>query len=292
MTGRTQEIHFVTGKGGVGKSLIAAALALSQAERGLKTLLVELGELSYYSHFFHLPSVGYNPSPLSQNLDLALWNGSESLKEYARHLLKVEALFHLFFENQVSRSLVNVAPALPELAILGKITSGPRQQGPPVPYDVIVVDAFATGHFLSLLRGPRGMAEAIHIGPMGEQSRKIEEILFKSNLCHFHIVCLPEELPIQETLELHQQLRTEFEIEAQIILNKVVKTFLRTEDLRALTVDSESSAFVEFLEVQIDRTRSALDKLTQAGGQNPKQISFFSKTDPWVLTRSAMENLR
>ncbi|MBK7960616.1 MAG: arsenical pump-driving ATPase [Bdellovibrionales bacterium] len=292
MTGQTQEIHFVTGKGGVGKSLIAAALALSKAELGLKTLLVELGELSYYSHFFHLPSVGYNPMPLSKDLDLALWNGSESLKEYARHLLKVEALYHLFFENQVSRSLVNVAPALPELAILGKITSSARKQGPPVPYDVIVVDAFATGHFLSLLRGPRGMAEAIRIGAMGEQSRKIDEILFKSPLCHFHIVCLPEELPIQETLELHKQLRTEFGVEARIILNRVVKTNLRAEDLKTLTVEAESSAFIEFLEVQIERTRSGLRKLTEACGHSPKQISFFSQTDPWALTKSAMEDLK
>jgi anion-transporting ArsA/GET3 family ATPase len=256
VTGRQQEIHFVTGKGGVGKSLIAAAMAMSKAALGMKTLLVELGDLSYYSHFYHLPEVKYEPVQLAKNVDLSLWNGTESLKEYAKHLLKVEALYRLFFENQVSRSLVNVAPALPELAILGKITSGSRNQGPPVPYDAIVVDAFATGHFLSLLRGPRGMAEAIRIGPMGEQSRKIDEILFKSQLCHFHIVCLPEELPVQETLDLHQQLHIEFGVAAHVILNKVVKTNLTAEDLRRLSATAESASFLEFLEIQIERKRS------------------------------------
>lgn len=282
-----KEIHFVTGKGGVGKSLIAAGLAYSKSQQGLKTLLVELGEQSYFSHFFRLSKVGYEAIPLNDNLELARWSGADSLKEYARHLLKIEALYRLFFENRVSRNLINVAPALTELAILGKITSDPRKQGPPVNFDVIVVDAFATGHFLGLLRGPRSMAKAMDLGPMGQQSREIDEILLRRNLCRYHLVCLPEELPVQETLELRDQLQREFGIDCHLILNKVIRTTLSLEDLKKIKVHPESAAFIEFLGVQINRTQKALAELNQ-----PLQIPFFSEPDPWKLTALVAKEFR
>lgn len=215
-----QEIHFVSGKGGTGKSLMAAGLALREARRGRKTLLVELGERSFYKDFFGLPEVGYRPSRLADGLDVALWNGTESLREYARHLIKVEALVRLFFDNPVSRGLIDVAPGLPELAVLGKITSGPRRHGPPVPYDTLVVDAYATGHFLNLLRAPSGMATAVKFGPMGEQSRSIAAVLRDPAVSRFHVVALPEETPVDETVELVEKLRGEFGLAPDVILNK------------------------------------------------------------------------
>lgn len=217
----TEEIHFFTGKGGTGKSLLAAGLALREAKKGRRTLLVELGERSFYKDFFGLPEVRYQPTKFQENLDISLWSGTECLHEYARSLIKVESLTRLFFENSVSQSLINVAPGLTELAILGKATSGPRHYGPSVPHEVIVIDAFATGHFLALMRAPAGMAEAIRFGPMGEQSRGIDQALHDPNLSRVHVVCLPEEMPVKETEELVAALR-ELKLEPDIVLNKMV----------------------------------------------------------------------
>src|SRR5690606_4499899 len=115
------------------------------------------GDQSFYQNFFKLSRVAYAPAPLRPQVDVALWTGTESLREYAHHLLKVEKVADLFFENPVMRTFLNVAPALTELAILGKITSHPRRHGPPLPYDCLVIDAYATGHFLALLDAPAGM---------------------------------------------------------------------------------------------------------------------------------------
>jgi len=220
------EIIFVTGKGGVGKSAVAAALAMQKAQSGRKTLLVELGRESFYQNALNLSAVSYHGvtwpgfPQLEGRFTLALWSGPECLKEYALYLLKIESLYRLFFENPVTRTLIQVAPALPELSIMGKATSGPRRVGPALNYDTIVIDAFATGHFMALLRAPLGMAEAVRFGPMGEQSRSINKVLSNPELCKYVVVAFPEELPVVEGLELAQDIQQTVGIKPTLVMNR------------------------------------------------------------------------
>lgn len=217
----TPEICFVTGKGGVGKSTFAASLALSRSKEGKKTLLVELGTKSFYKEFFHLPQVGYRPQVWKPSLEVALWSGKECLHEYARHLLKIEKLYQLFFENAVSKALINVAPGLSEISILGKITSSHRRVGPRLDYDCLVVDAFATGHFMALLKAPQALAETVKFGPMAEQSQQIDTIIKNKNITKYFVVSLAEEMPTLEALELYQKIEKQTGIKPQIVMNKV-----------------------------------------------------------------------
>lgn len=270
----TEEIHFVTGKGGTGKSVIAAGLAFREARKGRETLLVELGDRSFYKDFFGLSEVGYQPRPLEKNLDVALWSGAECLREYAQHLIKVESLTKLFFENSVSRGLIDIAPALPELAILGKATGGPRGHGPKPRHRVIVIDAYATGHFMALLRAPRGMAEAVRFGPMGEQSRGIDAVIRDPKWCRTHLVSLPEEMPVQETLELATGLRTEFGIEPSLILNKVVPV--------PEGVPPSDHPFAVFIARTAERQKAMRERLT-AGGLQGREVPFVTEDDPRAL---------
>lgn len=217
----SQKIHFVTGKGGVGKSLYAAALATHLGKTtGGRGLLVELGDQSFYRSFLEFSNIGFKPQALSPQLDVAIWSGQESLREYALHLLKVETLVNLFFENKVMKTFVGVAPALTEIAMLGKITSGIRRHGPPLNYDFIVVDAFSTGHFKALLEAPKGLSEVIQMGPMGEQSRSILEVLKNPEHTNYHVLSLPESLPAKEATELDQYLRQNWKAETYLIMNK------------------------------------------------------------------------
>ena len=128
-----KKAHFVTGKGGVGKSLVAALLARFYSLKSQHVLLAELSEISFYKDYLDLTEIQYKPSAWLPNVDISQWSGPECLKEYALHLLKIKKLYELFFENPVTRSLVQVAPGLQELAILGKVTSSPRRHGPPPP---------------------------------------------------------------------------------------------------------------------------------------------------------------
>jgi anion-transporting ArsA/GET3 family ATPase len=238
----TSEILFVTGKGGVGKSTVAAALALKKAQLGLRTLLVEIGDQSFYKDYLNLPHVGFEPVQVQENFSVALWTGQNCLREYIIHLIKVEALYKLFFENAVMKAFVNVAPALPELAIMGKATSGPRHHGPVLPYDCIVMDCYATGHFMALMGAAEGMAQAVKIGPMGEQSRSIDATLRDPSICQYYVVCLPEELPVRETEELYEELQKHYGIKAKIILNK----YLEGEILASEYASAQNSNSEEF----------------------------------------------
>lgn len=214
------EILFVTGKGGVGKSTVAAALAQKRADGGQKTLLIEIGDQSFYKEYLGLPAVGFVPCPVEKNFSVALWSGQSCLREYILHLIRVEALYNVFFENAVMKAFVNVAPALPELAIMGKATSGPREHGPKLPFDCLVVDCYATGHFIALMEAARGLAEVVKFGPMGEQSRGIDRALRNPEICQYYIVCLPEELPVRETEELHEFMLRSFGLRPHILMNK------------------------------------------------------------------------
>ena len=267
------EIHFVTGKGGVGKSTVAAALALQLVQKGKKTLLVELGNQSFYKDYFELQNLSYHPQELRNNLYVALWSGGDCLKEYAQYLLKVEALYRLLFENKISRALINVAPGLPELSIIGKITSGPpRNVGPELGFDSLVVDGFATGHFLALLKAPRGMSEIIRLGPMGEQTKGILKILSNPDISHYWVVSLPEELPVQEALELSAAIEKETGIRPRQVLNKYYANLA--------DVHGGSVAFADFVSYQSEKQAKAIVDLS---GYPTICLAPVFKTEPWKI---------
>jgi len=287
-----QEIHFVTGKGGVGKSVIAAALALKKSREGKKVLLVELGNQSFFKDFFDLSEVDFQPRPLRENLSVALWTGEACLREYARYLIKVESLYKIFFENAVMRAFINIAPALPELAIMGKITSGPRKHGPPLKFDCLVVDAFATGHFMALMEAPHGMAQAVQFGPMGEQSRGIDACLRDASLCQYHVVTLPEELPMKEATELCADLEKQWSVQPRIILNKVLEVPVSLAELKAAQKNSSSgeAEFAQYLEQHVEQQktfRQEADKITK----KISEVPLFFEGDPWQLVEKVGDKL-
>ena len=240
-----QRVIFVSGKGGVGKSHVAANIAFQESNAKKRTLLVELGEFSYFSHRLKT-SVGSQPKNFAPHLDLAIWSGKECLYEYALHLIRIESLCRLFFENPISRTLINIAPSLAELAIIGKITSGLRNVGPQLPYDCIVVDAFASGHFEALLKAPKGMSEAVPLGPMGEQTRSIIEAL---KHCEYYIVTSSEELPLIEAMELWPKVHQITGVSPQFVLNQYAPLDTKEVQESSLT-DAQKTPLLNLCERQ------------------------------------------
>ena len=290
---KDRKIIFVSGKGGVGKSLVAAGLASELSQSGKRVLLAEIGDISYYRDFWHLPKVTHDPVPSGRGFDVALWNGESCLREYVLYYLKMQRLYSLFFENKVMKSLINVAPGLNEIAILGKITSGIRKVGPPMNYDTIVVDCYATGHALALLLAPKGMMEAIKFGPMGHHSREIEAVIQNPKQTAYVVATLLEEMPVVETLEFRDRLVKEIGIEPLIVANKIMSIPASDDELRGLaTVDPQGLGdFAKYL-LAIRERQALFSKELREKTPGYLRVSFCFSSNPDQLVENAREALR
>ncbi len=283
-----KRLIFVSGKGGVGKSLIAAGLAFEEAKRGRRVLLAEVGNTSYYKDFWNLQHVDHEPSRSPLGFALALWSGESALREYVLHYLKMESLYRLFFENRVTRSLVNVAPGLSEVSIMGKITSGLRKVGPPMNYDLIVVDCFATGHALALFLAAKGMQEAVRFGPMGQQCREMLKILQNPELCSYVLVTLLEELPVVETLEFRDSLKRELGVEAELIGNKVLPLPVSEGDLQKIEGLQDFGDYLLGVHRRQRKFAQELKNLTP----HYREVPLIFSNDPDQLVKKTGEALR
>ena len=285
-----QQIVLVTGKGGVGKSLVAAAMALQESRKGKKVLLAELGKRGFYRHFLRmLPDS--DQSPFLPGVNIARWEGRDCLREYVAHLFKLGAAADLFLDNRVVNALIGVAPGVNELALTGKITSGNRHAWSRSPHDLIVVDAYSTGHFLALLRAPRGMHEAIPAGPMGRQCKSIREVLSNPEITRYIVVTLAEELPVTEALELARAIESEAGTRPEILCNKMLPENYECEigDLRSDSV-SPASGFLDYLHERLSTQRRNVEKLKAQYG-DVRLVPHCLEADPSRLLNLLVDYL-
>ena len=254
-------IVFVTGKGGVGKSVVAAATALQFARQGHNVLLAEMGSRSFFGPLLNLP-VGVQPGAWMHNIDIARWDVESTLREYIAHYLPIKALAEKILGNTVMKALVAAAPSLTELAMLGKLTAPMRHTWYKREVDVVVVDAYATGQFMALLRAPRGMAQTASSGPMHKHSSIMAQLLADPAICEYRLVTLAEEMPVSEACEMAADLYAEVGIAPRIYCNRLLEL---PAHIAALPADDPAHDFVAQMRRIERRQRSSLQTLRQLG---------------------------
>ena len=214
----------MSGKGGTGKTTVSLLLANSLASQGKRVLLVELNSRSSaYSLTQSQVKPKYKPTPSPWGFDWCLLQGLDCLIEYVGSFTGVESLTQKVFESSIIKTLVNVAPGLNDLSVLGKLTSHFRGHGPGFDYDHIIVDAHSTGSFQSLLIAPELLGKSVSSGPLKNQSQAIQEVLKDSKKVQFFFIGLAEELPVDELEDTLSEFENYEENQVLVIVNKTLE---------------------------------------------------------------------
>ncbi len=205
----SRQFVVVTGKGGVGKTVISAALGTLLADRGRQVLLVEVDPRENLHQVFDVPPSGGDMVQISPRLALQNLQPRQVIEDLIRQHLHVELLTRKVMASPVFAHFVEGAPGLKELAVLSQAERVVKKRGRrslrPT-FDVVVLDAPATGHGVSLLAAPQLVSEVIERGPIGDQARELSALVADASRTAIVLVTTAEEMPVQETLELREAL--------------------------------------------------------------------------------------
>jgi arsenite-transporting ATPase len=194
-------LHILLGKGGVGKTTVAAALGTAAAERNLDSLICETEGKSGLGSIFSRGALGYEQEELLPHLWARTIKPDEALIQY----LEDHSMFRLskyLVRANLLEYVSTTIPGIKDVLILGKVKQLVyRNRDYERPYEVIVLDPPAAGHALTFLSSPLGIRNAVRMGPLLEQSEEVLELLANSELTVVHVVTLPEETPVNEALE-------------------------------------------------------------------------------------------
>jgi anion-transporting ArsA/GET3 family ATPase len=214
-----RRLIFVTGKGGVGKSTVAIALGLLGVRTGRRTIVAELASQDRVQRTFAHEREHFREVELAPGLFTISIDPQHSMEEYLR--IKTGPLGQALGSSKLFQSFAMATPGMRELLSIGKVwelAQLQRKTRGAASYDLVVVDAPATGHGVGLLRAPRTFAELARVGPIAHQGQTIAKTIADGDFTAVVAVATPEEMPVNETLSLRDSLaRDGLELEAVIV---------------------------------------------------------------------------
>jgi len=228
-----RRLLFFTGKGGVGKSTVTAATALLAAERGRRVLLVEVDAKGNLTSLFEHEPVGFKPAEVYPGVFAMQMRTEAALREYLKLNLRIPVIGRLGPLANVLEFVATAAPGVKEILTVGKVCWEAREalEGR-ADWDLVVVDAAATGHVLAQLDSPRAIQELVQVGPVRQQTEWMVELLSDPALTALHVVTSPEEMPVNETIELVERARAEVNVPLRsVVVNRVLpEPFTRADE--------------------------------------------------------------
>ncbi len=228
---------YVTGKGGVGKTTVTAAVALVLASRGKRVLCAMCQAKERLSALLEGPPVGDEIVELQHNIWAVNIQPEVALAEYGQMTLKVRAVYRAVFENRLVKAFLRATPGLYQWAMLGKAwyhTTETLPDGSPR-FDVVIVDAPSTGHGLDMLRGPKVIVDVAPPGLLRREAEKAWSMFSDPKRSGVVLVTLPEEMPVTETLDLLETMRSDLKLPVlEVVVNGVLPPLFSSEERGAL----------------------------------------------------------
>ncbi len=196
------------GKGGVGRSTVAASIAAATARAGRRTLLFEANAKDRFGQLFGRPDVGLEISQLRKNLFAVNTTPAAALQEYGLMILRFRRVYKMVFENRITEAFVKAIPGVEDYAVLGKAWFHTKEHkaGKPL-WDTVVFDMAASGHSLSMLRIPWAITKTVPEGPLTRDAKKMQELITDPERTGVVMVTMAEDMPTSEAIDLSRQLR-------------------------------------------------------------------------------------
>ena len=283
-----KRLIFVTGKGGTGKSTVAIALGLLAARRGLRTIVAEVAEQNRVARVFGHADSHFREVELAPNLFTISIDPRHAIEEYLAIQVRVKALADLVSSNRMFQYLAAATPGLSELVTTGKVwelAQLQRRTRGAARYDLVIMDAAATGHGVATLRAPKTFSDLARAGPIARQGRFIHDMITDPAATAVVAVALAEEMPVTETLALAARLRDELGLELHsVIVNGVYDERFAPREAKELerALDGAGTplarsalraALSEHVRARAQRTQ--IKRLRKAAEREPAQLPFL-----------------
>ncbi len=223
-----RKLLFVTGKGGVGKTTVAAALASLAADRGKKTLVCEVDAKGNLADFYETGPTRFEEREIAPRLWAMSMDTEASLRQYLALQLKLPIVSRVGPLAKMFDFVASAAPGVKEIVTVGKLCWEVRESH----YDIVIVDAAASGHIVSQLAAPQAINELVQVGLVRQQTGWMLDILGNPAQTGLVIVAIPAEMPVSETLELRDRVASETNVDlAAVVVNRVLpELFSRGEE--------------------------------------------------------------
>ena len=280
----------VTGKGGVGKTTVAAALGLVAAGRGQRTIVAEVARRDDVSRA--LGGEGIQEEELAPGLHHLSIDPEHAMELYLADQLP-SALADLLASSRTFAYLAAATPGMRELLTVGKVwelAQEDRRAPGAQPYDLVVLDAPATGHGVAILSAPRTFARAARVGRIARQGRTIDAMVTDPERTAVLAVARPEEMPVTETLTLQDALRDELGLEVGLVVaNAVLPKRFSAAEARALesAPDGPAVRAARHADARARAQRAQLQRLRRGARAPVATLPFVFDGDP--MTRLARE---
>ena len=231
-----RKLLFVTGKGGVGKTTIGAALGLLAASKGKRTLVCEMDAKGDLASSFETAPTNFEEREVAPNLWVMSMDPEASLRQYLSRQLKFGRAASIGPFARMFDFVASSAPGVREIVTVGKLCWEVRERH----YDIVVVDAVASGHIIGHLAAPQVINRRVQVGLIRQQTDWIVEILSDPRTCGALVVATPEEMPVTETIELIGRLEAETTVGlAGVVVNRVLPELFGTREEQAFEAVSE-----------------------------------------------------
>src|SRR3954447_16052452 len=222
-----KRLVFVTGKGGVGKTTVAECLARVAARRGKRVIVCEVAA----------EETRHDEVEVAPGIHSIAIDPEHAMREYLSDQVG-GALSKVMTSSRIFMYLAAAAPGLRELLMIGKVwdlAQLDRRRTGDTPYDLVILDAPATGHALGMLRTPRTFRDVARVGPISRQAGQIDAFLTNPDLTGIVAVAAPEEMPVNETIDLIAALGDEMDLKPDaVVVNGVYPDHFRDPEIAAI----------------------------------------------------------